>query len=105
MRRKLPESTPEYIEEGARWASIVNTNAHGILSRGGTGISIGLGLFPKIAILNHSCIPNASYEFTRVGAEAESDIVMSVRAIRAVEEGEEVREVYRRRICHRSWGE
>eukprot|EP00743_Colponemidia_sp_Colp-15_P008128 GILK01008812.1.p1 GENE.GILK01008812.1~~GILK01008812.1.p1 ORF type:complete len:570 (+),score=84.96 GILK01008812.1:38-1711(+) len=72
------------LEECVSLACRININAHGLVDiDGDSNTNIGLGLFPFVAMLNHSCEPNAVYICGENG-------VMSVRAIRDLSDGEEV---------------
>eukprot|EP00742_Colponemidia_sp_Colp-10_P005740 GILJ01006135.1.p1 GENE.GILJ01006135.1~~GILJ01006135.1.p1 ORF type:complete len:567 (+),score=73.22 GILJ01006135.1:41-1702(+) len=72
------------LEECIDLACRININAHGLVDiDGDTNTNIGLGLFPFVAMLNHSCEPNAVYICGENG-------VMSVRAIRDISADEEV---------------
>ena len=85
LKRKLPKAEG-VVDEGVFLAAAVNTNAHGILSGGGSGHAVGLGLFPLVALLNHSCDPNMAFEYQFAAAAPH----MAVRALRPVGAGQEL---------------
>mmetsp|Transcript_22212 Transcript_22212/g.28753 ORF Transcript_22212/g.28753 Transcript_22212/m.28753 type:complete len:691 (+) Transcript_22212:21-2093(+) len=78
----LPESARVPLDKAMDLACQINTNAHGISDSTGGNSSVGFGIFPKVAYLNHSCKPNAIYTF-REG-------VMAVRALAPIAAGEEI---------------
>ena len=61
----------------------VNCNAHSLVSVCGNSSSVGLGLYPRVSTLNHSCVPSCHYTTARHG-------VMEVRARTALQEGDEL---------------
>ena len=61
----------------------VNCNAHSIVDLVGSSSVVGLGLYPRVSLLNHSCVPSCHYAATMYGA-------LEVRARTALAEGEEL---------------
>ena len=61
----------------------VNCNAHSIVDVCGNSSVIGLGLYPRVSLLNHSCVPSCHYTATRHGA-------MEVRVRSLLQEGDEL---------------
>ena len=63
-------------------AKRINCNSHAILCPSPSAV-VGLGLYCRVSLLNHSCQPNCHYQATRYGR-------MAVHANRAVRPGEEL---------------
>jgi len=51
------------VEDAVRLACLVNVNSHGIGSGRSFNHMRGMGIFPLLACLNHSCRPNCAYVF------------------------------------------
>ena len=66
-----------------RCAQIINANAHALSD--GSKLE-GFGLFPAVALLNHSCNPNCTYS----AAPRQATGTMEVRLVRDVAEGEQL---------------
>jgi hypothetical protein len=60
----------------------INANAHSLCLSAKRSLAFGLGLFPLIAIFNHSCVPNVVY--TNEGAK------LVIRVLRPVARGQEL---------------
>jgi hypothetical protein len=72
------------VEELVKLACRINSNSHAVHDPSReVNATIGVGMFPLVAMLNHSCTPNAVF----VSAEGGT---MHVRAIKPIQEGEEV---------------
>eukprot|EP00639_Heterosigma_akashiwo_P037438 CAMPEP_0194711758 /NCGR_PEP_ID=MMETSP0296-20130528/4027_1 /TAXON_ID=39354 /ORGANISM="Heterosigma akashiwo, Strain CCMP2393" /LENGTH=413 /DNA_ID=CAMNT_0039609941 /DNA_START=56 /DNA_END=1300 /DNA_ORIENTATION=- len=82
----MPAQAQVAVDLGVDLACRVNMNAHGIGDASGRNASVGFGMFPRVALLNHSCQPNAIYTFGGPpGAQT-----MAVRALAPLRAGEEV---------------
>ncbi|KAJ3412292.1 hypothetical protein HDV05_001003 [Chytridiales sp. JEL 0842] len=77
----LQQITPtEIIQLACR----INSNSHSLTDpTSNTPTPVGVGMFPLVAMLNHSCRPNCVYVASEYGE-------MHVRTLRDVEEGEEL---------------
>ena len=73
------------VEDAVRLACVVNVNSHGVGTTRSFNQMRGLGLFPLLACLNHSCRPNCAYVFDTVNGGK-----MGVRALEAIGAGEEL---------------
>ncbi|KAJ3045762.1 hypothetical protein HDV00_007888 [Rhizophlyctis rosea] len=79
---KPPLTTP--TEEIITLACQINSNSHGMRDPTGNGnMDVAVGMFPLVAMLNHSCMPNCAYVGIAHGQ-------MLVRTLRPVAEGEEL---------------
>ncbi|KAJ1563039.1 hypothetical protein HK405_003686 [Cladochytrium tenue] len=88
--RRPTSTTPDSL---LALACRINTNAHGIADPTAVGpaasaSTVAVGLFPCVALLNHSCAPNCAYVPDAAAAR------LVVRAIRDVQEGEELTVAY-----------
>lgn len=62
----------------------INSNSHAVHDpSGNSNAAIGVGMFPLVAMLNHSCTPNAVFVTENKGE-------MHVRAVKCIAPGEEV---------------
>ncbi|KAJ3029561.1 hypothetical protein HK097_005777, partial [Rhizophlyctis rosea] len=81
---QLSPSLSTSVDEIVTLSCQINSNSHGIRDPlGNTNADIAVGLFPLVAMLNHSCLPNCAYVGVGHGQ-------MLVRTLREVEEGEEL---------------
>jgi hypothetical protein len=72
------------IPELVKLACRINSNSHAVHDPSGdVNAPIGVGMFPLVAMLNHSCTPNAAFTTTKSGG-------MQVRAVKPIASGEEV---------------
>ncbi|KAJ3299911.1 hypothetical protein HK104_006062 [Borealophlyctis nickersoniae] len=84
LASQLPPTLTATAAEITTLACQINANSHGIRDPTGNANSdIAVGMFPLVAMLNHSCSPNCAY----VGAPYGK---MVVRTLRDVKEGEEL---------------
>ncbi|CAM9587566.1 unnamed protein product, partial [Phaeothamnion confervicola] len=74
------------VPDAVALAARVNANAHGLLLSDGSNASLGCGMFPLVAMLNHSCSPNCAFVFCPAR--------MEVRVLRPVAAGEELTVAY-----------
>ncbi|KAJ3083171.1 hypothetical protein HK100_009516 [Physocladia obscura] len=80
----LPAELALPISEIVALACRINSNSHGIIDpTGNTNQSVGCGMFPAVAMLNHSCDPNCSFVSSTHGR-------MIVRTLRPIDAGEEL---------------
>ena len=61
----------------------INCNSHGVVDFSGNSSVVGVGLYCRLSLLNHSCLPNAHYAASRCG-------LMTVRTTRELRAGEEL---------------
>jgi tetratricopeptide (TPR) repeat protein len=67
-----------------KMACRVNSNSYSIDDPSGLGKgTVGVGMFPLVALINHSCRPNAAYLTDKTGA-------LVVRAVKPIMKGQEV---------------
>ena len=67
----------------------INLNAHAVgAEREGLGQQSAFGLFPRLAMVNHSCRPNAHYSAPCAGVSGAAAI--GLRAVRGIAAGEEI---------------
>ena len=71
------------VERLVDCACRINANAHAMTAGGSPPTAFGL--FPMVAMLNHSCAPNACYT-----AVSDQSVTMELRTTRAVTAGEEL---------------
>lgn len=76
---KLPVS----ISEARHLLSAIRYNAHCLLDRDGRAVA--LGLFPRVSMLNHSCVPNCTKYFSFRHGEPPQLVIRSGRLIPAGE--------------------
>ncbi|KAJ3296659.1 hypothetical protein HDU79_006070 [Rhizoclosmatium sp. JEL0117] len=80
----LPPELAIPVSDIVSLACRINSNSHGIIDpTGNTNGEVGVGMFPLVAMLNHSCAPNCSFVSSTHGK-------MIVRTLRPVKEGEEL---------------
>jgi hypothetical protein len=73
-----------HVDELVKLACRINSNSHAVHDPSReVNATIGVGIFPLVAMLNHSCTPNALFVSSESGK-------MHVRAIKPIKEGEEV---------------
>lgn len=51
------------VEDAVELACRVNVNAHGLRDDSGSNAVLGVGLFPLVAMINHSCRPNCTFVY------------------------------------------
>jgi hypothetical protein len=72
------------VEEIIKLSCRINSNSHAVHDpTGEVNHTIGVGMFPMVAMLNHSCSPNAVYVTGQNGD-------MFVRCVKPINEGEEI---------------
>ncbi|KAJ3271909.1 hypothetical protein HDV01_006123 [Terramyces sp. JEL0728] len=72
------------VDEMVKLVCRINSNSHAVHDpEGVTNSEIGVGMFPMVAMLNHSCAPNAVFVTGGNG-------MMVVRVVTPVAEGEEI---------------
>lgn len=60
----MPEAWRVSVDEATKIAARLNANVHGIQDFSGSIGTVGVGIFPTCALLNHSCWPNCKYVYT-----------------------------------------
>ncbi|KAI8617319.1 hypothetical protein BC830DRAFT_1114068 [Chytriomyces sp. MP71] len=84
LEQHLPDALKIPVDDIVSLACRINANSHAIVDpTGHTNAEVGVGMFPLVAMLNHSCAPNCSFVSGTHGA-------MIVRTLRDVEAGEEL---------------
>ncbi|KAJ3060848.1 hypothetical protein HDU98_003192, partial [Podochytrium sp. JEL0797] len=84
FHQHLPAELTLPVSDIVSLACRINSNSHGIIDpTGDTNGEIGVGMFPLVAMLNHSCVPNCSFVSSTHGK-------MIVRTLRPVDVGEEL---------------
>ncbi|KAJ3024855.1 UNVERIFIED_CONTAM: hypothetical protein HDU68_007698 [Siphonaria sp. JEL0065] len=80
----LPTELAIPVSDIVSLACRINSNSHGIIDpTGNTNGEVGVGMFPLVAMLNHSCAPNCSFVSSTHG-------IMIVRTLCPVQEGQEL---------------
>ena len=59
----LPQDARIPQEEALRLACVINVNSHGTNEPTSYNTTMGIGLYPLLAMLNHSCRPNCHFTF------------------------------------------
>jgi hypothetical protein len=72
----LPEEARVPVDVAVRLGCVINVNSHGITPGSPHSSAVGCGLFPLLAMLNHSCRPSVAFFF--------EDGRMRVRAMRSL---------------------
>eukprot|EP00753_Platysulcus_tardus_P017344 PLAT6376.1.p1 GENE.PLAT6376.1~~PLAT6376.1.p1 ORF type:complete len:598 (-),score=236.97 PLAT6376.1:26-1765(-) len=82
------EPAPRWSEEQAcTFALSISCNAHAIeLCSGSSHTTVGFGLFPRVALFNHSCAPNCSFSFHSTAARRGYMVVRTAVDVSAGEE-------------------